>query len=132
KKHGGGPSTGDASPNAPGSVEGPKVKEDKKKVADVTENVPPAPKGPAEGKEGDPKESKSSPSSAPPAPASGENSVYRVALDGTVREVFREKALILSMVRRGDRFLVGTGMDGQLFEADETSREKTELARLDH
>jgi hypothetical protein len=70
--------------------------------------------------------------SAPSAPAAGENSVYRIAPDGTVREVFRERALILSLFKNGDRLFVGTGMDGQLFEIDETTKERSEIARLDH
>jgi hypothetical protein len=70
--------------------------------------------------------------SAPSTPASGENSIYRIAHDGTVREVFREKAMILSLLRQGDRFFVGTGMDGQLFEFNEMTRERSEIARLDH
>ncbi|HTU92752.1 MAG TPA: two-component regulator propeller domain-containing protein, partial [Gemmataceae bacterium] len=61
-------------------------------------------------------ESKSNPASAPSMPSTGENSVYRIARDGTVREVFREKAMILSLLRQGERFYAGTGMDGQLFE----------------
>lgn len=66
------------------------------------------------------------------APASGENSVWRVGFDGSVRELFREKAMVLSLLRRGGRLLVGTGMEGQLFEADEATKERTEIARLDH
>jgi hypothetical protein len=69
---------------------------------------------------------------APTPPAAGENSVYRIAPDGTVREVFREKAMILSLLRQGRHFFVGTGMDGQLFEVNETTRERSEIARLDH
>lgn len=69
---------------------------------------------------------------APSAPGSGENSVYRITPDGTVREVFREKALVLSLLRQGKRFLVGTGMEGQLFGIEEGSKERSELARLDH
>ena len=76
--------------------------------------------------------SRSTPAPAPSSPASGDNSVYRIAPDGTVREVFREKAMVLSLLRHGDRFFVGTGMDGQLFEVNETTREHTEIARLDH
>ena len=83
-------------------------------------------------KEESEEESKSNPASAPSTPSSGENSVYRIAHDGTVREVFREKAMILSLLRQGDRFYVGTGMDGQLFEFKETTRERSEIARLDH
>jgi hypothetical protein len=69
---------------------------------------------------------------APTTPASGENSVYRIGRDGSVREVFREKAMLLCLGKQGDRFVVGTGMDGQLFEFDEANRERGELARMDH
>jgi hypothetical protein len=77
------------------------------------------------------KEGKGVAACAPAAPASGENSVYRIGPDGGVREIFREKAMVLSLARRGGRFLVGTGMDGQLFEVNAATREQTELARLD-
>lgn len=76
--------------------------------------------------------SKTSAASVPSAPSGGENSVYRIARDGTVREVFREKAMILSLLRQGERFYAGTGMDGQLFEFNEATRERSEIARLDH
>jgi hypothetical protein len=69
---------------------------------------------------------------APSQPGSGDNSVYRIAGDGTVREIFREKVLILSMLKLNGRFLLGTGQQGQLFEVDEASKEKTELVRLEH
>jgi len=75
---------------------------------------------------------RASPASAPSAPASGENSLYRIAPDGTVREVFREKAMVLSVLRHGGRIYIGTGMEGQLFEVDEASKERSEIARLDH
>jgi hypothetical protein len=70
------------------------------------------------------------PSAAPPS--TGENSLYRIAADGTVREIFREKAMLLSLLRLHGRLFVGTGMDGQLFEIDEATRERSEVARLDH
>jgi sugar lactone lactonase YvrE len=66
------------------------------------------------------------------APGPGENSLYRINPDGTVRELFREKAMFLSLLRKGNRLFAGTGMNGQLFEVDEQTREHTELARLDH
>jgi hypothetical protein len=69
---------------------------------------------------------------APTSPGSGENSLYRLGPDGGVREVFREKAMILSLLRQNGHLFVGTGMDGQLFEVNETTREHSELARLDH
>jgi outer membrane protein assembly factor BamB len=65
-------------------------------------------------------------------PSAGDNSLYRIAPDGTVREVFREKALILSLLRGQGRIFIGTGMDAQLFEVDAASRERSEIARLDH
>src|SRR5205823_6233495 len=78
------------------------------------------------------KESKGSGAPGAYAPAAGENSVYRIGLDCAVREVFRDKVLVMSLARQGKRLLVGTGMTGQLFEVDEGTCEKTELARLDH
>ncbi len=65
-------------------------------------------------------------------PSSGENSLYRIRADGTVREIFREKALMLGLLKQNARILVGTGMEGQLFEIDEASKERSEIARLDH
>jgi hypothetical protein len=82
------------------------------------------------GSKGEEKKGNAAP--APPPPLAGENSVYHIAPDGTAREVFREKALVLSLLRQGRRLLVGTGMEGQLFEVDEDSGEKAEIARLDH
>jgi hypothetical protein len=78
------------------------------------------------------KESKASPAAAPSSPSAGENSVYRIGFDGSVREIFRDKAMMLSLVRRDGAVLVGTGMDGQLFEVKEPTREHAEIARLDH
>ncbi|MCC6421066.1 MAG: hypothetical protein IT429_22745 [Gemmataceae bacterium] len=87
-------------------------------------------------KTGDAEESSSgagqSGAAAAPEPASGENSLYRIAPDGTVRELFREKAMVLSLARQRGRLLVGTGMQGQLFEIDEATKERIEIARLDH
>ena len=75
---------------------------------------------------------KSNPAAAPSSPAGGENSLYRISPDGTVRELFREKTLVLSLLKRNGRILIGTGTDGQLFEVDETSKERSEIARLEH
>jgi hypothetical protein len=65
-------------------------------------------------------------------PAAGENSIYCIYPDGTVREVFREKALLLSLIRQNGKILVGSGMEGRLFEIDEATKEHCEIARLDH
>jgi hypothetical protein len=80
--------------------------------------------------EGD--EAKKTAAAAPAPPAAGENSLYRIGADGTVRELFREKAMLLSLVRHNGRVLVGTGMQGQLFEVEEQTKERSEIARLDH
>ncbi|MBY0233012.1 MAG: hypothetical protein K2W96_27335 [Gemmataceae bacterium] len=68
--------------------------------------------------------------SAPSTPTAGENSIYRIAADGAVREVFRDKVMVMALARDGERLLAGTAMQGQLFDIGAT--EKTELARLDH
>src|SRR5207248_2189582 len=75
---------------------------------------------------------KGSSSSPPSTPGAGENSLYRIAPDGTVREIFREKTLVLSLLRVAGRIYIGTGMEGQLFEVDEATKERSEIARLDH
>ena len=46
--------------------------------------------------------------------------------------MFRDKLLILALAKHQGRLLAGTGMQGQLFEIDESTKEKLELARLDH
>jgi hypothetical protein len=68
----------------------------------------------------------------PSTPAPGENSLYRIAPDGSVRELYRDKTMILRLLRKDGKILVATGMQGQLFEINETTKEKTELARLEH
>ncbi len=62
----------------------------------------------------------------------GDNAVYRIDGDGVAREVFRIKALIFALCWSGDRLLVGTGPDGQLFEVRDQGAESTPLARLDN
>jgi outer membrane protein assembly factor BamB len=68
----------------------------------------------------------------PSGPSSGENSLYRIAADGTTREVFRDKAMILSLAPwHGANLLVGTGMQGQLFDVNTNTKERSEVGRLD-
>jgi hypothetical protein len=78
------------------------------------------------------KDVKPMPAPAPVPPGSGENSLYRISADGSAREVFREKAMILTLLRQNGRLFIGTGMDGQLFEVDEASKERSEIVRVDH
>ncbi len=100
-------------------------KEDSAVVAAVASSSPSTALSSVDGGKGNPA------AAAPPA-AAGENSLYRIAPDGTVREIFREKALLLSLLRQHNRILIGTGMEGQLFEVDEATKERSEVARLDH
>jgi sugar lactone lactonase YvrE len=64
-------------------------------------------------------------------PSTGENSLYRIAPDGSVRELYRDKTMILRLGLHHGKLLVATGMNGQLFDVSESSKEKTEIARLD-
>ncbi len=83
---------------------------------------PIARKGGATGKSGD----------GPAVTGSGENAIYRIAHDGGVREIFRDKTMILRLARQASgKLLVATGMQGQLFELDEATKERTELVRLE-
>ncbi len=63
--------------------------------------------------------------------SSGDNALYRIAADGTAREVLREKAMMLSLAVYGEQLLVGTGMQGQLFAVNPSTKERSEIARLD-
>ncbi len=67
----------------------------------------------------------------PASPAPGENSLYRIAPDGAVRELYRDKTMILRIGQAQGKLLLATGMQGQLFEVNEATKEKTEIARLD-
>jgi hypothetical protein len=77
-------------------------------------------------------EARSAPVVPVSAPLAGDNSLYRIGRDGNVRELFREKTLILCLLRNNGRVLAGTGTQGQLYEIDEVTRERVEVARLDH
>ena len=84
-----------------------------------------------------PREFSDSPSmpggTAAPRPASpGENSVYRIGVDGVAREVFRHKSLMYALAWLDDRLYVGTGPEGTLFEVRDLGRESAPVARLDH
>jgi hypothetical protein len=68
-----------------------------------------------------------------PKPAStGENAVYRVGADGSVREIFRAKALVFALAWQGETLLVGTGPEGRLYEVRGLGRESAVAARVDH
>ncbi|MFO0954051.1 MAG: hypothetical protein U0835_23430 [Isosphaeraceae bacterium] len=71
-------------------------------------------------------------SAAPKPVTPGDNAVYRIDAEGIAREVFRAKALVFALGWSGDRLLVGTGPDGQLYELREGGAEVTPLAKLDN
>jgi hypothetical protein len=71
--------------------------------------------------------------SASPRPVTpGDNAVYRIDSDGVAREVFRSKVLVFALAFQGDRLLIGTGPEGQVFEVRDRDHESAPLARLDN
>jgi sugar lactone lactonase YvrE len=69
---------------------------------------------------------------APTPPGEKENSVYLLHEDGRAVEFFRAKLMVLGLAQRDDDLLIATGGDGQLIRVNTKSRERTELARVDH
>ncbi|MFK7790648.1 MAG: hypothetical protein AB8C95_14285 [Phycisphaeraceae bacterium] len=59
------------------------------------------------------------------------NAIYRIAPDGFVAEVFRESAMILSIIPHDGKLIVATGNEGQVFSVDPSFGETTVLADLD-
>ena len=68
---------------------------------------------------------------AAPAQKKKGNAIYRIAPDGFVAEVFRESAMILSIVPHDGKLIVATGNEGQVFSVDPSLGETTVLADLD-
>lgn len=68
---------------------------------------------------------------AAPAQTKKGNAIYRIAPDGFVSEVFRESAMILSIVPHEGKLIVATGNEGQVFSVDPSRGETTVLADLD-
>ena len=129
RSSGGGTASGDKPSLSSGGVKALPVSASRPNEESRTEDVSP-PKSSSSSSSSD--GPKSSPAPAASPPSTGENCVFFIRADGTVREIFREKALVLSMLKQDGRLLVGTGMEGQLFEIDEATKERTEIARLDH
>lgn len=66
---------------------------------------------------------------SPRSPSSGKgNAVYHVGGDGIVRTLFRKPVAIHSMILAGDRLLLGTGDDGQVFALATNGDQYTALA----
>lgn len=71
-------------------------------------------------------------SASPRPPAAGDNAVYRIGPDSVPREVFRARVLVYALAWQGDRLLVGTGPEGQLYEVRDQDHVSAPIARLDH
>ncbi|GBD37012.1 hypothetical protein HRbin36_02142 [bacterium HR36] len=62
-----------------------------------------------------------------------ENVLYAIQANGTVQEVFRDRAMILAITSLDrDRLLLATASQGQLFELDWRQRLSSELVRLEN
>jgi len=51
------------------------------------------------------------------------NAIYRIDRDGFVTEVFRQPVLVLSILVRDNKLLVGTGNDGTVYQVDPSAEE---------
>ncbi len=127
RKRGGSSGTGDATALIPTTAKTTEAQPASRRTGDA-EPAALAPPVAGRNHDGD----KAAPAAAPSPPGASENSVYRVAFDGAAREVFRDRKLVLGLDRRGGRLFVATGLDGRIVEVDEATRERTEVARLDH
>ncbi|MFA9477971.1 hypothetical protein ACERK3_06625 [Phycisphaerales bacterium AB-hyl4] len=58
------------------------------------------------------------------------NAIYRIDPQGFVNEVFRESVMIFKIVEAGDRLLVATGNEGQLYSVNPRTEETTIIADL--
>jgi hypothetical protein len=124
------PSVSGSTPSGSSSSSTSILSTGKPEATKIAEGSAAGPTSPMETK--DKESTKPTPAPAPSPPGSGENSIFRITADGTAREIFREKAMILCMARHNDRLFVGTGMDGQLFEINEATKERSEVSRLDN
>lgn len=122
---------GSSSSGASGSSRSENKQPPGKGDAERTSDGPKEPAASAKERDRDRDGEKFTAAAGPSSPGGGENSVYRVGLDGSARELFREKGLVLSLLKVKDRLYVGTGSKGQLFEIQEATKERSEIARLD-
>jgi hypothetical protein len=66
-----------------------------------------------------------------PAPAAEGNAIYKIDGSGFVTEIFRQNAVIYSMILQGSSLLVGTGDDGDIYQVDPAAQETAMLAKVD-
>lgn len=65
-----------------------------------------------------------------PAALAG-NAVYRIDPRGFVTELFRQQAMMLSMIEKDGSLIIGTGSEGLIYEVNTATAEARMLARLD-
>ncbi|MFW6124851.1 MAG: hypothetical protein ACOC46_01775, partial [Pirellulales bacterium] len=75
--------------------------------------------------------SSSSNNSAESSSKPGENALYRVAADGTVRQIFEEKAVFFSLLEQGPRLLIAAGAPGVVYQVDSETLSHSQLVRPD-
>jgi len=71
------------------------------------------------------------PEPAPPAQEPEGNAIYKIDASGFVTEIFRQNAVIYSMVLQKDSLIVGTGDDGEIYQVDPAAQETAVLAKVD-
>jgi hypothetical protein len=59
------------------------------------------------------------------------NAIYRIDSEGFVTEVFRQRALVLSMVEREGVLFVATGSEGLVYQVSPSAEETIVLAKVD-
>lgn len=68
---------------------------------------------------------------SPGRPQQEGNAIYRIDPHGFVTEVFRESVMILRMVRSGNKLIVATGNEGQIFSVNPLTEETTTVVDLE-
>lgn len=59
------------------------------------------------------------------------NAIYRIDADGFVTEVFRQRALVLSMAEKDGVLFVATGSEGMVYQVNPAAEETIVLAKVD-
>ncbi|HEX8524392.1 MAG TPA: hypothetical protein VF669_19205 [Tepidisphaeraceae bacterium] len=64
-------------------------------------------------------------------PREGGNAIYKIDKEGLVREIFRQPALVISMIINDGTLLVGTGSEGQVYQINPEQEETIALAKVE-
>jgi hypothetical protein len=66
----------------------------------------------------------------PQQPPEG-NAIYRIDREGFVTEVFRQPAMVLSLIERDGILIAGTGSEGLIYQVDPAAEETLVLAKVE-